>query len=147
MVNLCPTYYLICYVFSEATTTVLENFHNSTGKHLFWSLFFLKMMKLCKGICSEWISCTSTYIFFLIDWRHILLKGTIDLLLFFKEHFYGSYCSPALWRSSWKIINLRKNGGLALFKFLEKNKLKWKSGFCQRGPEGFIKNKIKKCKL
>ena len=27
--------------------------------------------------------------FFLIDWRHKRLKNTIDLLLFYEEHFYG----------------------------------------------------------
>ena len=27
--------------------------------------------------------------FFLIDWRHKRLKNTIDLLLFYGEHFYG----------------------------------------------------------
>ena len=28
-------------------------------------------------------------IFFLTDWRHKRLKNTIDLLLFYSEHFYG----------------------------------------------------------
>ena len=28
-------------------------------------------------------------IFFLTDWRHKRLKNTIDLLLFYLEHFYG----------------------------------------------------------
>ena len=27
--------------------------------------------------------------FFLTDWRHKRLKNTIDLLLFYGEHFYG----------------------------------------------------------
>ena len=27
--------------------------------------------------------------FFLADWRHKRLKNTIDLLLFYGEHFYG----------------------------------------------------------
>ena len=27
--------------------------------------------------------------FFLTDWRHKRLKNTIDLLLFYREHFYG----------------------------------------------------------
>ena len=27
--------------------------------------------------------------FFLIDWHHKRLKNTIDLLLFYGEHFYG----------------------------------------------------------
>ena len=37
-------YYVItCYMFSEATTSVLESFTNSTGKHLHWSLFFKKL--------------------------------------------------------------------------------------------------------
>ena len=28
-------------------------------------------------------------IVYLIDWRHKRLKNTIDLLLFYREHFYG----------------------------------------------------------
>ena len=28
-------------------------------------------------------------IFFLTDWRHKRLKNTIDLLLFYGEHFHG----------------------------------------------------------
>ena len=51
--------------------------------------FLVKMVKLCKGICSAWISHTSAEIFFLINWRHKRLKNTIDLLLFYGEHFYG----------------------------------------------------------
>ena len=31
-------------VFSEATTTVLERFTNSIGKHLCWSVFFLEII-------------------------------------------------------------------------------------------------------
>ena len=27
--------------------------------------------------------------FFLTDWRHKRLKNKIDLLLFYREHFYG----------------------------------------------------------
>ena len=34
------------------------------------------------------MSRTSAEIF-LIDWRHKRLKNTIDLLLFYGEHFYG----------------------------------------------------------
>ena len=57
------TYYvIICYMFSEATTTVLEGFRNSTEKHLCWSLFF-----------------------------------AIDLLLFYREHFYG-FLESDLWK-------------------------------------------------
>ena len=33
-------YIIICYVFSEASTPVLESFMNFTGKHLFWRVFF-----------------------------------------------------------------------------------------------------------
>ena len=33
---------ITCYVFSEATNTVLESFTNSTRKHLRWSLFLKK---------------------------------------------------------------------------------------------------------
>ena len=51
--------------------------------------FFLKKMKLYKDLSSAWISCTSANIFFLIDWCHKRFKNTIDLLLFYEEHFYG----------------------------------------------------------
>ena len=37
----------ISYMFSEATTTALESFTNSTGKHLCWSLF-LKKLQVCR---------------------------------------------------------------------------------------------------
>ena len=47
---------IISYVFSEATTTVPESFTNSTGKHV--CIFGLEIIKLCKDICSTWISCT-----------------------------------------------------------------------------------------
>ena len=33
------------YVLSESTNTVLESFTNSTGKHLCWSLFSIKIIK------------------------------------------------------------------------------------------------------
>ena len=46
-------------------------------------------MKLYKYICSAWISSTSAEIFFLTDWRCKRIKNTIDLLLFYREHFYG----------------------------------------------------------
>ena len=46
-------YVIICYVFSEATTTVPQIFTNSTGKQPCWSLFFSpKMTKLYKDISS-----------------------------------------------------------------------------------------------
>ena len=38
--------------------------------------------------------------FFLIDWRHKRLKNTIDLLLFYGEHFYGF--SESDLRKRWK---------------------------------------------
>ena len=38
--------------------------------------------------------------FFLIDWCHKRLKNTIDLLLFYKEHFYG-FLESDLWKH-WK---------------------------------------------
>ena len=49
--------------------------------------FFLKRWSYTK-ICSAWTSRTSAEIFFLTDWRHKRLKNTIDLLLFYREHFY-----------------------------------------------------------
>ena len=70
-----PYIFLIkCYVFWEATTTVLECFTNFTGKHLRWSVFSLKMMKFYKDICCAWISRTSAENFYLINWRHKRLK-------------------------------------------------------------------------
>ena len=80
--NLCPMYFFIfCYVFSEATTTVLESFTKS--------LFFLKMMKLYRHL----FSMNKTYFcwnfHFLVDWRHKHLKNIVDLLLFYGEHYYG----------------------------------------------------------
>ena len=35
------------------------------------------------------MSCASAEILFLTEWRHKRLKNTIDLLLFYGEHFYG----------------------------------------------------------
>ena len=35
--------------------------------------------------------------FFLIDWCHKRLKNTIDLLLFYGEHFYG-FSESDLWK-------------------------------------------------
>ena len=43
-------------------------------------------MKLYKDICSTWISRTSADIFF-SDWRY--KQNTIDLLLLYRERFYG----------------------------------------------------------
>ena len=52
-------------------------------------IFFLKMMKLYKDLSSALIICTSANIVFLMDWCYKPFKNTIDLLLFYKEHFYG----------------------------------------------------------
>ena len=46
-------------------------------------------MKLYKDICCEWISHTSAEIFFTTDDVDKCLRNTIDLLLFYGEHFYG----------------------------------------------------------
>ena len=51
-------------------------------------LFFLKTMESYKDICSTSISRTSAEFFF-IDWRLKHLKNKKDLLLFYREHFYG----------------------------------------------------------
>ena len=45
-------YYVMCFVFWEASVTVLDSFTKSTEKHLLESLFFLKIIKLYKDICS-----------------------------------------------------------------------------------------------
>ena len=90
-------YYIICFVFSEATTNVLESITNSTGKHLRWSLFLsLKWWNYIKTFVlhEELYFCQ---ILFLIDWCHKCLKNTIDLLLFYKEHFHG-FPESDLWK-------------------------------------------------
>ena len=51
--------------------------------------FFFLTMKLYKDIYSAWISHTSTDFFFFTDWRNKHLKNKIELLLFYREHFYG----------------------------------------------------------
>ena len=94
-------HYIIFYIFSEATTTVLESCTNSTGKHLFcWSLFLSLKRWSYINICSAWISCTYVKIFFLMDWCHKCLKNTVDPSLFCGEHFYG-FSESDLWKH-WK---------------------------------------------
>ena len=93
-------YIIICFVFSEAITT-FTTFHKFYRKTpVLESLFFLKMMKLCKDICSAWICRTSAKFFILIDWHHKRLKNIIDVLLFCGEHFYG-FLEGDLWKR-WK---------------------------------------------
>ena len=93
-------YIIICFVFSEAITT-FTTFHKFYRKTpVLESLFFLKMMKLCKDICSAWICRTSAKFFILIDWRHKRLKNIIDVFLFCGEHFYG-FLEGDLWKR-WK---------------------------------------------
>ena len=63
--------------------------------------FFLKKMKLYKDICSAWISRTSTEFFFSsqIDVSSDVSKrpkNKIDLVLFYREHFYGFWESVLL---------------------------------------------------
>ena len=56
--------------------------------------FFLKRWNYIK----IWISRTSAEIdFFLINWHHKRIKNTIDLLLFYGEHFYG-FLEIDLWK-------------------------------------------------
>ena len=48
--------------------------------------------------------------FFLTNWHHKRLKNTIDLLLFYEEHFYGfseseMFCSREYRESSWRSGN------------------------------------------
>ena len=81
--------------------------------------FLLKMMKLCVHyyvltICSAWITDKPYFcrIFFLIDWRHKCLKNTIDLFLFYGEHFYG-FSESALGRAlhypfNWRFLEINK---------------------------------------
>ena len=73
---------------------------NSIGKHLCWSLFFsLKMIKLYRHLFSmnKLYFCWNV---FLIDWCHKHLKNTMDLLLFYRKHFYG-FLESDLWKH-WK---------------------------------------------
>ena len=63
------------------------------------SLSFLNMKKLYKDICSVWISRIFAETF-LIDWWYKCLKNTVDLLLFYEEHFYG-FSESDLWKR-WK---------------------------------------------
>ena len=73
---------------------------NSIGKHLCWSLFFsLKMIKLYRHLFSmnKPYFCWNV---FLIDWCHKHLKNTMDLLLFYRKHFYG-FLESDLWKH-WK---------------------------------------------
>ena len=46
-------------------------------------LFFHEMIKIYKGICSAWINRTSVELFFLIDWRHVRHKNTIEISLIY----------------------------------------------------------------
>ena len=89
-----------------------DKFHRKTPVLEF--LFFLKIMKLYKDICSahshkKWkvflflmtmICMNKSYLcrnFLLIDWHHKRLKNTIDLLLFYGEHFYR-FLEIDLWK-------------------------------------------------
>ena len=54
-------------------------------------------MKLYEDIWSAWISCTSAEIFFSHRWHHKCLRNTIDLLLFYREYFYG-FLGSDLWK-------------------------------------------------
>ena len=89
----------------------LESFTNSTGKHLCWSLFFLKMMKLYKDICSAWISHTSAEFFFsiFILRRTLLWLSKSDLwkcwkkYLFHNTHIY-IYMGHRHFEVSWSFI-------------------------------------------
>ena len=60
------------------------------------SLFFLKMIKLYRHLFSmnKLYFCWNV---FLIDWCHKHLKNTMDLLLFYGEHFYG-FLEGDLWK-------------------------------------------------
>ena len=61
-----------------------HKFHRKTP--VVESLFSLKMLKLYKEIFTAWTSRTSADIFFQRNWIHKRLKNTIDLLLFYREH-------------------------------------------------------------
>ena len=82
----------------------LESFTNSTGKHLCWSLFFLKMMKLYKDICSAWISHTSAefffYFYFTKNTSMTFEKWFMKMLkkIFISQHTYlHIYGSQTFW--------------------------------------------------
>ena len=78
-----------------------HKFHRKTP--VLESLFFLKLMKLYNIIwhlfcMNEPYFCRN---FFFIDWCHKRLKNKIDLLLFYREHFYG-FLGSDLWKSQKK---------------------------------------------
>ena len=100
-------YVIICYVFSESATTVLESLTNYTGKHLCWSLFFsLNWWNYINLFCmNKPYFCR---FIFQIDWRHICPKNTINLLLFYGEHFYGFLESDS-WNCQEKNIDFTTN--------------------------------------
>ena len=70
-------------------------------------------MKLYKDICSAWID------FFFIDWHCKRLKNTsLDLLLFYGEHFYG-FLKSDLWKRRNKITNISVYTVTDILKFYE----------------------------
>ena len=69
-------------------------------KRLSFLLLFLKRSLAHHSTAWAWFLWSKVLLWqltFLIDWRHKRLKNTIDLLLFYGEHFYGSLVSD-LWK-------------------------------------------------
>ena len=87
-------YWIILWRYYYILCVFRSNHHRSWKFHKFHrkklvleSLFCLKMTKLNKDLSSAWISHTSD---------KIDLKNTIDLLLFYREDFYG-FLESDLW--------------------------------------------------
>ena len=95
---------IICCLFSEATTTVLESFTNSIEKHLCWSLF-LKKLQACRPISGLLFSIPDNSCWFRqilsIVWTLLWIFGNWFMKMSRKKHFatniyiYGS--SQTFW--------------------------------------------------
>ena len=90
MANLCPTLFFlhndILYVFrsNHHCSWKFHKFHRKTS--VLESLFFLKMLKLYKEIFFCKNKPYFCWYFFQRNLLHKRLKNTIDLLLFYREH-------------------------------------------------------------
>ena len=61
-------------------------------------------------------------LFFLIDWHHKRLENTIDLLLFYGEHFYG-FLEKDLWKCQEKNIQFTTN--ISIYKGHRHSEVLW----------------------
>ena len=61
--------------------------------------------------------------FFLADWRHKRLKNTIDLLLLYREHFYGFSESVLCMYFNIDISNVRQRRNNVVIFYADMNKV------------------------